>query len=97
MANSYPKGKTIRISGAYAVSGVATDPTTAVLAIETPAGVETTYTYAAGTVTKASTGNFYKDIVLSESGYYKYRWTGTGAVADVDDDVYIYVKETVFS
>ena len=97
MANSYAKGDTIRISGAFTVSSVATDPTTVTLVIETPAGVETTYTYAAAQITKASTGNYYKDIVLSESGYWKYRWTGTGTVATVDDDVYIYVKETVFS
>jgi hypothetical protein len=97
MANSYAKGDTIRMSGAFTVSSVATDPTTVTLVIETPAGVETTYTYALSQVTKASTGSYYKDIALTESGYYKYRWTGTGAVATVGDDTYIYVKDSVFA
>ena len=56
-----------------------TDPSTVSLLVETPAGAQTTYTYAAATVTKDSTGVFYRDLALAASGQYIARWTGTGS------------------
>ena len=56
MANYYEKGETVRITGTFTVSDVATDPTTVTLKVQNPAGTETTYTYAAGEITKSATG-----------------------------------------
>ena len=50
--NIYENGETVRISGYFTVDGVLTDPTTITLKIQTPAGVETSYTYAAAEITK---------------------------------------------
>lgn len=74
-------------------AGAATDPSTVSLIVRDPAGTETTYTYAGGTVSKASTGSYYKDLQLTQAGLWSYRWIGTGAVEAVDEDV-IYVARS---
>lgn len=63
------------------------DPTTISLTIEVPAGTETTYTYAGGTVSKLSTGVYYKDVSLDSAGAWKWFWTSTGTPAVVDKGV----------
>lgn len=83
--NTYTKGQTVRMTGTFKVGGVATDPTTVSLTVETPAGTQTTYTYALGTVTKSATGIYYKDVALSVAGEWCYGWTGTGTAAGFDD------------
>lgn len=91
MATVYDIGDTVRLYSAFRAASFSvaagvpsatyalTDPSTVSLLIETPAGVQTTYTYAGGTVTKDSTGVFYRDLALTASGQYIARWTGTGA------------------
>jgi hypothetical protein len=79
---AYNLNATIRVTALFRVSGVATDPTTVSLAVTTPAGATTTYTYGGGTVTKASTGSYYKDLNASSAGQWTYVFTGTGAAAD---------------
>lgn len=71
------------ITNTFSASGTATDPTTVSLTITTPAGVPTTYTYAAAQITRTGTGAYSKDIACSESGTWQYVWTGTGTVSDV--------------
>lgn len=95
MANYYEKGETVRITGTFTVSDVATDPTTVTLKVQNPAGTETTYTYAAGEITKSATGVYYKDISLTTSGYWYYSWIGTGTVVSADED-YLFVKPSEF-
>lgn len=72
-------------------AGTATDPTTISLAVTTPSGTTTTYTYAGATITKTSTGVYTKDIACSEAGEWVAVWTGTGTAADV-----VEVRWTVF-
>lgn len=91
----YDVGDTVRLSGVfkagtYAVaSGVPAftyalaNPTTTSLTVETPAGVQTTYTYANAEVTRQETGVFYRDLALAAAGEYRIKWAGTGAVAAV--------------
>jgi hypothetical protein len=71
-----------RLSNTFTVGGVATDPTTVSLTITTPAGVATTYTFAAGEITKDGTGVYHKDIVCNAAGEWQYQWVGTGAATD---------------
>lgn len=89
----YDVGDTVRLSGVfkagtYAVaSGVPAftyalaNPTTISLTVETPTGVQTTYTYAAAEITRQETGVFYRDVALSAAGEWRVKWLGTGAVA----------------
>lgn len=95
MANAYEQGETVRITGTFSVSGVNTDPTTVTLKVQNPAGTETSYTYAASEVTKSATGVYYKDVTLSTSGVWYYRWIGTGTVVSADED-YLFVKPSEF-
>lgn len=57
------------------------DPTTVTLIVTDPSGQRTIYTYAESTVTKSSTGVYYRDIPLVLPGEWSIRWTGTGTVA----------------
>lgn len=78
-------GDLATVTNTFKVSNVNTDPTTISLAVTTPAGVTTTYTYAASQITRTAAGVYTKDITLSEAGTWAYVWTGTGAAADVAD------------
>jgi hypothetical protein len=79
--NTYDKGDTIRLWAYFKVSSVYTDPTAIALKVKSAAGVTTTYTYALGTVTKSTTGIYYKDVSLTDDGIWYYRFEGTGTVA----------------
>jgi hypothetical protein len=83
MAERIIVGDTPRLSNIFSVAGTPTDPTLISLAVTDPSANTDTYTYAAGTVTKASTGSYYKDVTVDEDGVWKYTWTGTGTAADV--------------
>lgn len=85
MANEYHKGNQSRISNAFTVNSVATDPTTVTLTVHKPDGTSTPYTYALGQVMKESTGNYYKDVDLDQAGIWHYKWEGTGACQAVDE------------
>ena len=77
--NTYDKGDLVRVKATFTVSSVVTDPTTVTLKVKDPDGTITTYTYAGGTVTKTSTGLYYKDVSVSNDGVWYYRFEGTGA------------------
>jgi hypothetical protein len=71
------------LTNTFSVNGTPTDPTTVSLTITTPSGTATTYTYAAGQITKSATGVYTKDVACSENGLWIYVWTGTGTASDV--------------
>lgn len=77
---AFTKGATVRIAGYFKRNAVYTDPTTVTLKVKDPSGNISTYTYAAGEITKESTGIYYKDVVLDESWTWKARYETTGPV-----------------
>lgn len=81
----YAAGDVVTLGNTFKVAGVATDPTLVSLAVTTPGGSTTTYTYAAAEITKSGTGVYSKNITASAAGIWRYTWTGTGAAADVQD------------
>lgn len=89
--NTYDIGDLVRVDGAFAVGGVATDPTTITLKVLPPGGDLLTYTYAAGEITKSGAGVYYKDIPITAAGTWYYRWLGTGAVVSGGEG-YFYVR-----
>lgn len=94
MANQYTIGATIKMTATFRnASAAVTDPTTVTCIIKTPAGVETTYTWALSTVTKDSTGVFSKTITVDENGTYQYYFKGTGTVADAARGHFLVVDE----
>jgi hypothetical protein len=91
---AYDIGDMVRIYGTFRAStftvtdGVPAstealaDPTTVTLTVQPPGGGQlSSYTWAAGEVTRASEGVFYRDIPLTLAGRYLVRWIATGAVA----------------
>lgn len=85
MSDRFVVGDTVTLTNTFAVSGVATDPTTVSLVVTDPTGTATSYTYAGGTITKSSTGLYTKNITASTVGLWSYTWTGTGTAADVEN------------
>lgn len=82
-------------AGVPSVAYALTDPTTITLTVRTPSGTSTSYTYGAGTVSKHSTGVFYKEVTVSEGGVYLCSWVVTGAVAaGVDWAFQVETRET---
>lgn len=73
--NNYYTGNIIRVSAAFTVSGVATDPTTVTLSVKDPTGTVNT-----PAPVKDSTGNYHADIAVGTIvGSWYYRFSGTGA------------------
>lgn len=72
-------------SAAFAdIAGTATDPTAVELAIQKPDGSQLVYGWPAagtdGTLTRESAGRFYADVLIDQSGTWRFRLAGTGAV-----------------
>jgi hypothetical protein len=91
----YDKGDLVRLSAAFTVAGVATDPTTVTLKVQDPSGNEATYTYALGQVTKDSAGAYHYDLAIDETGLWTYRWAGTGAVVTAGE-ANLYARRSAF-
>jgi hypothetical protein len=66
------------------LDGVATDPTEVTLEIHEPDGTNTTVTWGAGQITRNSTGDFYYDFDVTQSGQHLYKWTASGALVGKD-------------
>jgi hypothetical protein len=95
MATTYDKGDLVRLTATFTVSDVNTDPTAVTLKIQDPSGNETTYTYALGQITKTATGQYRYDLTIDETGYWYYRWEGTGAVV-ASAEAHLLVRATEF-
>lgn len=73
-----------KLANTFKDNGVATDPTTVSLMVTTPSQSSTTYTFAAGEITKTSTGVYTKNITCSEDGTWSALWVGTGTASDAE-------------
>lgn len=76
----YPE-TTLRLTVSFTdENGDAVDPTTVTFSTYSPGGTLTSYVYDTDDeVGKASTGNYYADIVPDESGRWHFRWVTTGS------------------
>lgn len=89
--NSYVYQTEVRLTSAFSVNGIATDPTTVTLKIKKPDGTVVTFTYPAS-IAKDSVGNYHYDYMPptiaadpSAIGKYTWRWDGTGTVKAADE------------
>ncbi len=74
----------VRLTNTFTVADVATDPTTVTLAVTSPSGSTTSYTFDAAEITKVSTGVYRRDVACTEAGIWRDTWTGTGTASDVE-------------
>jgi hypothetical protein len=86
--NSYNVGDQVRLTATFADSDAApADPTTVTCLVKRRYQIvptTTTYTYP-DTITKASTGVYYIDVVPSDEGIWDYRWVATGTVVAAEE------------
>lgn len=76
MPNAYTPDNLVRLTGAFTVAGVATDPTTVTCEVKDPTGVITTY----ASPVKDSVGNYHQDVTVTTPGIWYYEWDGAGTV-----------------
>lgn len=88
---SYGLGTVVTVYGEWDKDGVPTDPNAVTLYVQTPAGVEVSYTSMAPHTTPAppivrtSAGRFEADIVPDSGGLWRYRWQGVGLADGAQD------------
>jgi hypothetical protein len=90
-------GSKVAATFTWVVDGVLTDPTTVVVLVRTPAGVETTYTYGSSTeLTKVSAGVYKLTLTLNQPETWWFRAKGTGA-AEANTEISQYVSPSHFT
>jgi len=97
--NTYEPGNTVTVSVMFttnAVPKVPVDPTTIVLRVTDPIGLETAYTYGVDSVIKNSTGSYSFLIDALLSGIWSYRWEGDGVVDAASESRFL-VKQSSFA
>ena len=93
--NKYDVGDSIRLKAYFKREDVLTDPTSVVLKVKDPTGATTIYDYGASEVTRETTGTYYKDIIVEDSGRWNYRFEGSGSVT-ATEEYYFVVERTWF-
>jgi len=93
--NTYDTGDVVRFSAEFTSDGVLTDPTEVTLKIKQPNGTISTYTYGAAEITRVSTGNYYKDVEMTQTGQLWYRFSGTGALISAEES-YLIIRPSEF-
>ena len=94
----YQVGDLSQLNASFVLYGTTTpiDPTAVSLFVRAPDGTITEYAYPAGIV-KVSVGVYYYQLLLTESGIWRYQWQGTGAAQVSSPVVTISVDKTPFS
>jgi hypothetical protein len=70
MPNTYDVGDSVRVRGIFTVTGTVIDPSIVDLRVRDPSGNVDSFSLGGGTVTKQSTGNFYRDVFLDEAVFW---------------------------
>lgn len=91
MTNKFDKGDRVRLKGKFTIDDVETDPTYVTLLVQTPALTHYTYTYS-GSVSRLSTGIYYKDLEVGEEGQWFYRFVSSGTVVAAGEDFFIVTR-----
>lgn len=92
---AYDIGNKIRITGTFTDplnNDAKVDPVTVYCSVYTPSGQKTDYEYVVDTeIIKSSTGIYYMDVPLDESGNWYVRWWGTDSddIGTVAEEVHI--------
>ena len=90
-------GDVVRVYAKFRSGGSYVDPGAVAIRIQDPSGNETgPFTYAGGTVSKASTGIYYYDLTIDEAGQWYARTNATGAYQGSNEDAF-YVRTSVFA
>ena len=93
-------GDQVQIRVTFTSNSTPTDPTEVEFRLLPPTAVNElleSYNGGAGNVQRESTGVYYYNFTVAESGVHRYRWKATGAVVAASPDVEFLVRTTIFS
>jgi hypothetical protein len=93
-SNEYDKDQVVRLRAIFKIDGNLADPTDVALFIQNPHKFESGYYYSSGTVSRISTGTYYRDLTLNDSGIWYYKFVGTGV--DASEERSMLVRRSVF-
>lgn len=89
-------GSQPRLRVTFRLEGIPTDPTAVSFFIKSPGDSAVEYVYGTDSeVVKESTGVYYMDVPLDESGRWDYRIVSTGTVVAAYED-HFFVEESLF-
>ena len=91
MPNAYYPNNLIRLSAAFTVAAVASDPSTVSLKVKDPSGAVTTY----ASPVKDSVGNYHQDVTATIVGVWYYDWIGTGAIIAESENTFTILPSQV--
>lgn len=81
------------------LAGTATDPTAVTLVVQRPDGTQLAYGWPVGgvdgTLSRESAGRFYYDVLIDQSGAWRFRLAGTGAVTAASEGVLRVLRQRV--
>lgn len=80
-------GSAVTFTAVIGPASTPIDPTTLTFSYMDPAGNKTVVTWAGGTITRNSVGNFSASVLFNQSGQWMIRWVGTGAAAVAFDAI----------
>jgi hypothetical protein len=86
--SQYEIDTTIELQGIWinSLTGVYADPTTIILYIIDPNGVQTSQNWPGGAIIRDSLGHFHYLITPSISGNWTYKWRGSGTATATSPD-----------
>lgn len=89
---------TLRLNVAFTdQNGAAIDPSTVTFETMSPRNLRSTYVYGTSSqIGKASTGNYYADIVPDEPGRWQFRWVTTGTGTAIVQEGDFIIQDSVF-
>lgn len=91
---TYHIGDLRRLTAAFSVGGVATDPTTLSFTMRAPDGTVTTYVYASDAeLVRDSAGAFHVDWPVAQAGRHSYRFAGTGAAQEAGEGEFFALRK----
>jgi len=93
--NEYDLDQEVRLWATFKSEGALADPTQVTLFVENPSRVESIYYYTSGSIQRLSTGTFYYDLSLNDSGMWYYKFDGD--VIDAVEERSILVRRSVFA
>lgn len=94
MPDTFDVGTSIRLRGNFTVTGTYADPNIVELYIRKPDGTDETYTFAGGGVSQETTGKFFRDVFIDDSGQWWYEFFGSGTV-NADRETHFEARRSV--
>jgi hypothetical protein len=92
---TYDKGDTVRLEADFTSGGTPADPTDVTLQVKQPNGTIDSYTYLAAEITRVTTGSYYRDVEMTQTGQLYYHFAGSGALVTAEE-TYLIVRPSEF-